>query len=112
MSVSLPPSPPPSLCLSPEKADFIAKMRTVAVMRSEDEINALRMGEQQSHWLASLIVRKIRKRVRMVPVCRVFPYLLVGDAPWNTDETTLPEGGYDVCGKLRAPGSVWQIFVG
>ena len=29
----------------------------------------------------------------MVPVYRAYPYLLVGDAPWHTDEATLPERG-------------------
>jgi hypothetical protein len=57
----------------PGKADFITKMRPVEVMRSEDAFNALPTGEQKSYWLASLIVHKIRKRVRMAPVYRAYP---------------------------------------
>ena len=52
----------------PGKADFIAKMRPVAVIRSEDAFNALHMGEQKSHWLASLIVRKFASAFGWCPI--------------------------------------------
>lgn len=44
-------------------------------------------------------------------VYRAYPFLTEGEESWNTNTSEMPDGEYEVCGRLGAAGSVWRIIV-
>ena len=100
---------------TPGRPEFFASMRPVAVVRTKAIFNSLPLKQRETHWLASRIPRKFRMNgrthIKHVPVYVAFPYMLVGDAPWNIDTTSFPVAQYEAGGRLGAPGSCWQIVV-
>jgi hypothetical protein len=79
-----PPGP-----LDPPASFFIATVKPVAVMRSEDAYNVIAPTERRIYWKSLDVLGIHCGAVRMLPLYTAFPYLLVGEAPWTTDNKQL-----------------------
>ena len=95
---------------TPGPAQFIARMRPVAVVRSQDVFDKLPDDERESNWLASTVSRRRGRKRRKIPVWRAFPYLIVGSGAWDVDVEGI-RGLRAKYGKLGAAGMVFHVLV-
>jgi hypothetical protein len=98
---------------TPGQAQFIARMRPVAVVLSKTVYENLPADERESHWLATKVARKRAGKQQMVPVWEVYPYLIVGCGPWDADVFVREKlrGIHATHGKHGAAGTVFHIYV-
>ena len=95
---------------TPGPAQFIARMRPVAVVRSQDVFDKLPANERESHWLASTVSRRRGGKRRKIHVWQAFPYLIVGSRPWGVDVERI-RGLHAKYGKLGAAGTVFRVLI-
>ena len=88
----------------PGPPQFVARMQPEIIMRSEDAIDEVPLGERATHWLSS--PSRDGKTV-----WETSPYLLVGTGAWNTDVASFPEPAMARYGRVGAPGSPWWVMV-
>ena len=88
----------------PGVPQFVARMQPEIIMRSEDAIDEVPLGERATHWLSS--PSRDGKTV-----WETSPYLLVGTGAWDTDVASFPEPAMARYGRVGAPGSPWWVMV-
>jgi hypothetical protein len=93
---------------APGKAEFLARMRPMFIVRSWEALQQVEVDDRASHWL-NTVVDGPGGSSR--PLWKASPYLLVGDAAWDTDTADFPEPSMTRYGRVGAPGSPWWIAV-
>jgi hypothetical protein len=92
----------------PGAPQFLARMRPQYIVSSEAAWCGMTPAEQNAHWLGTTVARGSKGSM---PIYKAWPYLLVGDGPWDLRRDTFPRAAGATYCRAGAPGTPWWVGV-
>ena len=92
----------------PGAPQFLARMRPQFIVRSDSAWDMMDTSAQASHWLGTTVERRSGGSMH---IYQAWPYLIVGEGPWDTTRDIFPRPAGEKYGRAGAPGAPWWVGI-